>query len=167
MTLFLDIDGTLSTTEQMLKAYGKRGYRGFCDAYKEILTHLDSHIIMLDRSILNGVVLQLEKFDNIIIHSAWNKSFSLEELQLAFYIKGYPEIADKITGILKINDYSEKITTIETYCEENNITDFFTMDDELTDYPKNIMPTYFTIKKRLEEIYDDKYINELFRQTHQ
>lgn len=163
MTLFLDIDGVLSTNESMLKSYGKLKYRGFLEKYGYILNNkILDHVMMLDISLCNSLTLDLHRYDNIVIHSCWNKVLDIDELKLVFLVKGFPTIADMITDVLKLDHSKSRIENIEQYAKEHGIEKFKTMDDQLLDYDKNTLPLLLAIALHkdgdLDELLELEYI---------
>lgn len=145
-TLYLDIDGVLNTFENN----GRFGKDGYSETFAPLFNHgrnkdprynipieFATHLVNfeVDRCYALLRLIKLYKIEQIILCTSWRIIYSVEDIKIFFYAKGFPEIADLIKGECPYTNQSGPITDrdqdILTHIKENNIEDYYILDDEV------------------------------------
>lgn len=134
-TIFLDIDGVLTTHIEMMQSQNKFWLKNPDAKEMRIPYHFNKKCV----KILNEILQELEC--QIVLSSDWKHHFNLQELDKIFKWNNVIQSPVDVTGDHPIsfgNLDKNRANEIDLYIKEHNIVDFVILDDlELDRYLVN------------------------------
>ena len=156
VVLYLDIDGVLNSFYDTSKYGSLKSGQSEYNRLKNCIPRSDVVDFQIPNSLCDHLVnLELNKLfalrifircfhiTDIIICSSWRAIYTPEEMKLLFYMKGFPDIAELITGETtsskqdiekmksKTGYNSGKDNDILLHIEKNKIKEYFILDDDV------------------------------------